>query len=127
MEVAYMDPTRIILSGLWIATMLTYLLGDVLRIFSGDIESGTLAGDMQVTQRMWMLIAVIMLVPIVMLVLTLTVKFPAIRWLNIIAPVLVILFNIAGLPYKGAYDNFLIAVSLIFNALTIWYAWRWVI
>lgn len=122
-----MDPTRIILSGLWIATMLTYLLGDVLRIFAGDREPGALTGEMQATQGMWMLIAVIMLVPIVMLVLTLTVKFLAIRWLNIIAPALVILFNLAGLPYKGAYDNFLIAVSFVFNALTIWYAWRWVV
>jgi hypothetical protein len=107
--------------------MLTYLLGDVLRIFAGDMEAGTLTGEMQATQGMWMLIAAIMLVPIVMLVLSLTVKFPAIRWLNIIAPVLVILFNIAGLPYKGAYDNFLIAVSFVFNALTIWYAWKWVV
>jgi hypothetical protein len=35
-------------------------------------------------------------------------------------------FNILGLPYPGAYDNFLIAVSFVFNALTIWYAWKWV-
>ncbi len=26
--------TRIVLSGIWVATMLTYLLGDVLRIFA---------------------------------------------------------------------------------------------
>jgi hypothetical protein len=30
--------TRIILSGLWVAVMLTYLWGDVLRIFSGDAK-----------------------------------------------------------------------------------------
>jgi hypothetical protein len=35
-----MVDTRIILSGLWVATMFTYLLGDVLRIFSGDFKSG---------------------------------------------------------------------------------------
>lgn len=122
-----MDPTRIILSGLWIATMLTYLLGDVLRIFAGDMEPGTFGGGMQATQGMWLLIAVIMLIPIAMLVLTLGLNHPAIRWLNIVVPVLVMLFNLAGLPYKGAYDNFLIAVSLMFNALTIWYAWKWVV
>jgi len=24
------------------------------------------------------------------------------------------------------YDNFLIIVSFVFNALTVWYAWTWV-
>lgn len=31
---------RIILAALWTATMLVYLLGDVLRIFSGDAGRG---------------------------------------------------------------------------------------
>jgi putative exporter of polyketide antibiotics len=121
-----MVDTRIILSGLWVATMLTYLLGDVLRIFSGDFESGKIAGGFQPTQGMWLLIAVIMLIPIVMVVLTLTLPVPAIRWVNIIVAIFVVLFNLFGLPYKGAYDNFLIGVSFVFNALTVWYAWKWV-
>ena len=118
--------TRIILSGLWVALMLTYLLGDVLRIFAGDFESGKIAGGFQPTQGMWLLIAVIMLIPIVMLVLNLTLKYPAIRWVNIIVAIFLVVFNIFGLPYPGAYDNFLIIVSFVFNALTVWYAWRWV-
>ena len=108
------------------ATMLTYLLGDVLRVFAGDAEPGKLQGGMQATQGMWLLIAVIMLVPIVMVVLTLTLKYPAIRWVNIGVAIVVVVFNLIGLPYKGAYDNFLIVVSFVFNALTIWYAWKWV-
>jgi hypothetical protein len=107
--------------------MLTYLWGDVLRIMAGDVEPGKLPGGMQPTQGVWLGIAAMMLVPIIMLVLTLTVKYPAIRWANIIVPIVVVLFNLAGLPYKGWYDNFLIAVSFVFNALTVWYAWRWVV
>ena len=118
--------TRIILSGLWVATMLTYLWGDVLRIFAGDAEPGKVMGT-EATQGLWMLIAVIMLVPIVMVVLNLTLPYPAIRWVNIVVAILVVLFNLLGLPYKGAYDNFLIAVSFVWNALTVWYAWKWVI
>ena len=121
-----MVDTRIVLSGLWVATMLTYLWGDVLRIMAGDVEPGKLKGGMQATQGMWLLIAAIMLVPIVMVVLTLTLTYPAIRWVNIIVAIIVIVFNLIGLPYKGAYDNFLIIVSFVFNALTIWYAWNWV-
>ena len=121
-----MVDTRIVVAGIWVATMLTYLLGDVLRIFAGDVEPGKLAGGMQGTQGLWLLIAVIMLIPIVMVVLTLTIKYPAIRWVNIVTAILLIVFNLAGLPYKGAYDNFLIVVSLGFKALIVWYAWRWV-
>lgn len=121
-----MADTRIVLSGLWVALMLTYLLGDVLRIFAGDFEPGKLARGFQPTQGIWLLIAAIMLIPIVMVVLTLTLKYPAIRWVNIIVAILLVVFNLFGLPYKGAYDNFLIIVSFVFNALTIWYAWKWV-
>ncbi len=117
--------TRIILSGLWVTVMLTYLLGDVLRIFAGDVTPGEILG-MQPTQGMWLGIAVIMLIPIVMVVLTLTLKYPAIRWANIIVAILVVVFNLFGLPYPGAYDNFLIIVSFVFNALIVWYAWKWV-
>ena len=120
-----MADTRIVLSGLWVAVMLTYLLGDVLRIFAGDFEPGKLERGFQATQATWLLIAVIMLIPIVMVVLTLTLKYPAIRWVNIIVAILLVVFNLLGLPYKGAYDNFLIVVSFAFNALTVWYAWNW--
>jgi predicted ferric reductase len=106
--------------------MLTYLLGDVLRIFAGDFEPGRI-GSMQPSQAIWMGAALLMLIPIVMVVLTLTLKYPAIRWVTIIAAIVLFLFNIVGLPtYPSAYDKFLIAVSLVFNVLTVWYAWRWV-
>ena len=121
-----MTDTRIVLSGIWVALMLTYLWGDVLRIFAGDVEPGKLQGGVQATQGIWLGIAAIMLVPILMVVLTLIIPYPAIRWINIIVAIIVIIFNLVGLPYKGAYDNFLIIVSFVFNGLTIWYAWRWV-
>jgi len=120
-----MQETRVILSGLWVATMLTYLLGDVLRIMAGDVEPGKLMDGVQASQGMWLLIAVIMLVPIVMVVLSTILKYPTIRWVNITVAILVIVFNLLGLPYKGAYDNFLIVVSIVFNAMTVWYAWKW--
>jgi hypothetical protein len=108
-EEARMQSTRIVLTGLWVALMLVYLLGDVLRIFAGDFKPGE-----------------IMLIPILMIVLTLTLPYPAIRWTTIVVAALLAVFNVFGLPYPGAYDNFLIVVSLGFNALTVWYAWKWV-
>jgi hypothetical protein len=120
-----MAGTRIVLSGLWVALMLIYLLGDVLRIYAGDVKPGEMFGR-RPTPAMWLGIAALMLVPILMIVLTLTLPYPAIRWTTIVVAALVFVFNVFGLPYKGAYDNFLIVVSLGVNALTIWYAWRWV-
>ena len=124
-----MEDIQIILSALWIATMLTYLLGDVLRIFSGDFKAGEMgsSGGMKMTQPMMLGIAVLMVIPIVMVVLTLILGYPVNRWANIIVAVFFFLFNLVGLPtYPSAYDKFLIAVSLVFNGMTIWYAWNWI-
>lgn len=104
--------------------MLTYLLGDVLRIFAGHFEPGKIQGA-EGSPAMYMLMAVIMLVPILMVVLTLVIPFPAIRWITIVVAIIVVIFNLIGLPYEGMYDNFLIIVSIVFNALMIWYAWQW--
>lgn len=117
---------RIILSALWVSLMLTYLLGDVLRIFAGDFKAGEIGG-MQPTQVMWLGIAVLMLIPIVMVFLSLTLTYPAIRWVTIVAAVILFGFNLIGLPtYPSAYDKFLIVVGLVINAITLWYAWNWV-
>ncbi len=121
-----MDSVRIILSGLWVSLMLTYLLGDVLRIFSGDFKPGEIQG-IQATQTIWFAAALFMLIPIVMLVLSLTLSYPAIRWISIVAAIGFFGFNLIGLPtYPSAYDKFLIAVGLVFNAVIVWYAWKWV-
>jgi hypothetical protein len=121
-----MVDTRITLSGLWVALMLTYLLGDVLRIFAGDFEPGKIGG-MQGNQAIWFGAAILMLIPIVMVVLTLTLTYPAIRWVIIVAAIILFAFNLVGLPtYPSAYDKFLIIVGLVFNLLTVWYAWKWV-
>jgi len=120
-----MADVRVVLSGLWVAVMLTYLLGDVLRLMAGDQTPGELGGR-TASQGMWLGIAVIMLIPIIMVVLSLTLPFPFVAWLNVGVAVLVVVFNLIGLPYPGLYDNFLIIVSFVFNALTAWYAWTWV-
>ena len=116
---------QIKLSGIWIALSLTYLLGDVMRIFSGDFKAGEIQG-MQVSQMMYLGMAMLMVIPILMVVLSLTLPQPINRWANIIIAVVFFLFNLVGLPtYPGAYDKFLIVVGLVFNVLTIWIAWKW--
>jgi len=120
-----MEDVRIILSASWIALMLTYLLGDVLRIYAGDFKPGKIAGR-PVTQNLLLGIALLMTVPIAMVFLSLTLSYPLNRWANIIAAIVFLGFNLIGLPtYSSAYDRFLIIVGVGFNVLTIWYAWQW--
>jgi len=121
-----MEDVRIILAGLWIALMLTYLLGDVMRIFAGDFKPGEIEGK-KMSQKMLMVMALLMLIPICMVVLSLTLSYPAIRWISIVAAGFLFVFNLAGIhTYPGAYDKFLIAVGLVFNVITVWYAWAWI-
>jgi hypothetical protein len=120
-----MEDVRIKLSALWVMLMLTYLLGDVLRIFSGDFVAGEMAG-MKITQEIYLVAAIILVIPIVMIFLSLTLPYKANRWTNVILAIFFFVFNLAGLPtYPSAYDKFLIIVGLVFNIVTAWYAWRW--
>ncbi len=120
-----MEAVRIKLSALWVALMLTYLLGDVLRIFSGDFQAGEIGG-MQIGQGLYFGMAVIMVIPPVMVFLSLTLKYNVNRWANIVVALFFFVFNLIGLPtYPSAYDQFLIVVGLLFNVLTVWYAWKW--
>ena len=120
-----MEKVRIQLSALWVSLVLTYLLGDVLRIFSGDFKAGEMGG-VQATQEIYLGAAVLLVLPIVMVFLSLTLNNPVNRWSNIIIAILLFVFNLAGLPtYPAAYDKFLNIVGLAFNALTVWYAWKW--
>lgn len=121
-----MPPIQIKLAGLWIAVMLTYLLGDVIRLFSGDFTPGEIGGQ-KISGAGWLAIAALMVTPILLIVLTLLlVNQPLNRWVNIIAAGFWFLFNLVGLPtYPSAYDRFLLVVSMVFNVLTIYYAWNW--
>ena len=120
-----MVDVKIILSFIWVATMLVYLLGDVMRIFAGDFKPGEIEGK-PMTQKMVFGMAILMLVPIVMIVLSLILDFPLNSWVNIIVAVFWIVLNLAGIKGYKAYDKFLLIVSMGFNLLTIWYAWNWV-
>ena len=125
-----MVDVRIILSVLWVAAMFLYQQGDVQRLYSGDFVPGELdLGNMMTEGTMWMIAAITHAIPIVMIFLSLMLKFPVNRWANIIVAIIFFLYTLIGLlgkQYPSAYDNFLLIISLVVNVLTIWYAWNWV-
>lgn len=121
-----MEDIQIKLSAIWVATMLTYLLGDVLRIFAGDFTPGEMEGG-PVSGNMFLIAGIMMLIPILMVLLALLLPQQPNRWVNIVVAVLFFLFNAVGIPgYPGIYDKVLLAVSLGMNLMVVWNAWKWV-
>ena len=118
-----MEDKKIILSTLWISLMLIYLLGDVMRIFSGDFVPGEIDGE-PVSSIVWLGTSVLMVTPILMGVLNMMLSHPWIRWANIIASIFWIGFNLISLSGYSIFDQFLLIISMGVNALTIWYAWK---
>ncbi len=115
--------TKIMLSATWVVVTLIYLYGDVLRLCKGEAKA---MADMNLNQFVWLGIAILMLIPILMVFLSLVLPQSVSRWANIIVAAFFFLFNLVGLPtYPSYYDKFLLAVSMVFNLVTVWYAWHW--
>ena len=125
-----MEAVRIILSALWVALMFLYQQGDVQRLYSGDFIPGggdDITGGVMSQEMVWMISAITMTIPVVMIILSLTLNYPVNRWANIIVAILFFVYTLNGVRmYPSAYDRFLLIVSLGVNALTVWYAWKWV-
>jgi hypothetical protein len=81
-----MEDVKLILSALWVALMLTYLFGDVLRIYSGDFKAGEIEGK-KLTHKMYLGMAILMVIPIVMVFLSLALEYSVNRGANIIVAI----------------------------------------
>ena len=125
-----MEAVRIILSAFWVALMFLYQQGDVQRLYSGDFIPGggdDITGGFMSQEMVWMISAITMTIPVVMIILSLTLDYPLNRWANIITAIFFFLYTLNGVRlYPSTYDRFLLIVSLGVNALTVWYAWKWV-
>ena len=119
-----MDDMQIRLSLIWIAVMLTYLLGDVIRMFSGDFTPGKLEG-VEATQAMWLGIAALMVIPIVMVVLCLVLDQPINRWANIIAGIITLVYITAGGSWDSPSYLVFMTIEIIALVYIIWSAWTW--
>jgi uncharacterized membrane protein len=101
----------------------------VLRFLEPGMLEKIMAGEtegMQITHELLLVSAIIMVIPIFMVLLSLTLPYKANRRANVISGIFFIGFDLVGLPtYTSAYAVCLIIVGLAFNALTVWYAWKW--
>lgn len=118
---------KVILSALWVAAVLVWQQGDVQRLYSGDFQVGQdITGKMMSSETLWMISAITMTVPVIMVFLSLTLNDPVNRWVNVVIGIFYTGYGLIGLPkYPSAYDRFLIFVGVVFTALVVWYAWKW--
>ena len=117
-----MEDVKIIFTFIWVACMLCYLLGDVMRIFAGDFTPGEIDGK-PVSHKMFFGMAIIMVIPIIMVVLSVILENPLNSWVNLVVAIVFFVFNLIGIKGYKSYDIFLLVVSFGFNTLTIWFAW----
>jgi hypothetical protein len=108
--------------------MFVWQQGDAQRLYSGDYKAGEdITGKLMSMETLWLVSAITMTIPVVMVILSLMLNYPVNRWANITIGIFYTGYNLIGLfRYPSAYDKFLIFVGIVFTALIVWYAWNWV-
>jgi small-conductance mechanosensitive channel len=117
------------LSAFWVALMLLYIYADIFSLFKPGVIEDMSAGRMgpfPVTQGSLFAASILMVIPAVMVVLSITLKPAVNRWVNIVAGALYTLVNISNLIGEPwAFYVLFGASEIVLTCLIIWYAWTW--
>jgi len=120
------------LALLWVALMFLYLYNDIFSLFQpghvAQLVEGQLEG-VQFTQTVLFSAAVLMAFPSFMVLLSLSLKARANRWVNIIIGIFHIVV-LLGTQFVGEteswfYWRFYELLEALFLVLIIWTAWKW--
>ena len=121
------------LAALWIAPMFLYAYADILGFYRAENVEGVLAGELggvEITPMLLVGSAILMMVPIAMIVQSLTLRATANRWANVIvgvvyAVVLGVTVATGEVSENTAYYVLIAAAEAAVIALILWRAWRW--
>ena len=124
---------RIVLSVLWIARMLSGLQGDTTRLSDPVALQSILANNegIVISNKLLLIMSLIFVVPIFMSFLTLIVKYPAIRWANLILGIFFAVFDLVFLGlvlfrwHSVSYEIVWSIAYPVFTILIVWFAWKW--
>jgi hypothetical protein len=124
---------RIILAVLWVARMLSGLQADTTRLNDPVALQSLVAqtGAVVASSGLLLVMSIIFAVPIFMSFLTLTLKYPAIRWANLIIGIFFAAFDLVFLVLalfvwrSTGYEIVWSIAYLVFTSLIVWYAWKW--
>ncbi|MHA2252823.1 MAG: DUF6326 family protein [Candidatus Kariarchaeaceae archaeon] len=127
-----MQDVKRIISALWVARMLSGLQGDVIRFMQPGMidEIRANESDVEITNELLLIMAIIMSIPIFMSFLSLTLKDKVNRRANIIIGLFFVVWDVGFLIaiigwQDPAYEIFMGFVYLVFTSLVVWYAWKW--
>lgn len=117
------------LSALWVAMMLLYIYADILSLFRpgelNRIMQGFM-GPLQANEASLLFASILMIIPAIMAVVSLTSKPVVNRWANIIVGALYTLINIGNLVGESWIYYFLFGIfEIAVTSLIVWYAWKW--
>lgn len=122
---------RDILSTLWIFLSVNYILCDVLSNMEASVIRGLLEGKtagIEMNQGFLLVAAISLEIPFVMIVLSKVLKFRINRIVNIIAGILMTIYQL-GSFFVGSAPSlhyiFFSAIEIIGNLFIVGYAWKW--
>ena len=129
-----MRDVKLKLSALWVARMLSGLQGDSTRLHDSAALKELVAGTsaVQVTPGLLFLMSCILAIPILMSILSLTLRDRANRWANRTIGIAFVVFDLGFLGMAlflwefSAYETLWSLMYVVFTALVVWYAWKWV-
>ena len=129
-----MEDWKIRIAALWFFYTMAMLAVMTLMFYGpgiiDEIRSGTLVGE-ALTGEHLLMSAVVLLVPLVMAVLSLTLKDSINRWANIIVGIVFTILSIVSLILAFTLDLSIYAFGLLLDIsmvvapmLIVWYAWK---
>lgn len=130
-----MENVQTKLAVLWLVFFCVMVVTPSLELYIPGFIEGLIAGEAmgsEITAGLILFLAVVMLIPPVMAVLSITLKYSINRWINIIVGVVFIALSFVSpmtfLVDPTAYSAYLILVAIIQivdAALIAWYAYKW--
>ena len=121
---------KIKLAASWVALMFLYIYADIKAIFQPGIIEEIIAGEVagiQITPTLLWASAILMSIPGLMVLLSLTLKPQANRWINIIVSLLHIGLAITLMLMPGSWVySYIYSIGQVgWLLLIVWYAWKW--
>ena len=113
--------------------MLSGIQGDTFRLSDPVALQSILAnnGAVVVTSQLLLIMSLIFVVPIFMSFLTLILKYPAVRWVNLAIGLFLAVFDLVFLCLalflwqSTGYEIVWSIAYLVCTSLVVWYAWKW--
>ena len=120
---------KVRLSVLWIFVAVSISAHSILSFMEPEMLQQVLSGEMAWGSGMMFFMALFWWVPLVMAVLTVTLKDVANRWANMILGIVFTLFNIVHLMEHFAQPSIhqllIVCSTIVVTALIFWFALRW--